>query len=434
MVMKHIIYISVFAFAFLFLGSVRTMACTAAVISGKATPDGRPLLWKHRDTGMPDNALEHFKGERFSFTGLVNAGGNIAPGAAVSDREVWAGANTAGFAIINTASYNIKDDDIPPSMMDREGIVIHRALGICGTVSDFEHFLDTLSRPIGVEANFGVIDASGGAAMYEVNNGSYVKYDVNDSIVAPDGYIVFTNFSFSGRKEDVKGYERYLTASAVFGEAVSSGTVFTPDFIFGNLSRSFRNDFTGTDLGKDFDFLLSEGIFNGIVPDIDFIPRRSTSASVVVQGVESGEDPLHTVMWTVLGYPPCGTAVPVPVSVYDIVPDYMKFDPCSGHSLMCDIVLDIKYRYVFRFGTGSGKGYLDMSPLMAGGPDGPSILECCTESDRKIRETFLSLYNGYTGGRTTAEEFYSGYLDISPLFLEIYLDEFKYFAHLLKNH
>jgi len=25
-------------------------ACTVAVVSGKCTKDGRPLLWKHRDT------------------------------------------------------------------------------------------------------------------------------------------------------------------------------------------------------------------------------------------------------------------------------------------------------------------------------------------------------------------------------------------------
>lgn len=34
-----------------FLGSAGPLsACTSAVISGKVTPDGRPLLWKNRDT------------------------------------------------------------------------------------------------------------------------------------------------------------------------------------------------------------------------------------------------------------------------------------------------------------------------------------------------------------------------------------------------
>ena len=33
-------------------------ACTSAVVSGKATPDGRPLLWKHRDTDFLKNHVE----------------------------------------------------------------------------------------------------------------------------------------------------------------------------------------------------------------------------------------------------------------------------------------------------------------------------------------------------------------------------------------
>ena len=45
------------------------------------------------------------------------------------------------------------------------GRVIYRALEVCATVEDFCHFLDTISKPSDVEANFGVINAQGGAAM-----------------------------------------------------------------------------------------------------------------------------------------------------------------------------------------------------------------------------------------------------------------------------
>ena len=48
-------------------------ACTSAVISGRATKSGRPLLWKHRDTGTEWNHIEHMQGKRFAFTGLVNS-------------------------------------------------------------------------------------------------------------------------------------------------------------------------------------------------------------------------------------------------------------------------------------------------------------------------------------------------------------------------
>lgn len=38
-------------------------ACTSAIITGKLTPDGRPLLWKHRDTSEDNNRIEYFKGK-----------------------------------------------------------------------------------------------------------------------------------------------------------------------------------------------------------------------------------------------------------------------------------------------------------------------------------------------------------------------------------
>ena len=45
--------------------------------------------------------------------------------------------------------------------------------------------------------------------------------------------------------------------------------------------------------------------------DQDFIVRSSTASSVVVQGVKEGERPELTTMWTILGYPPTGVAMPV---------------------------------------------------------------------------------------------------------------------------
>ena len=36
-------------------------ACTVAVLSGKSTPDGRPMIWKNRDSGFTNNALKKYK-------------------------------------------------------------------------------------------------------------------------------------------------------------------------------------------------------------------------------------------------------------------------------------------------------------------------------------------------------------------------------------
>ena len=58
----------------LLAGSVMpTWACTSAVVSGRATPDGRPLLWKHRDTDFLKNHVEYVKGEKYDFIAVVNS-------------------------------------------------------------------------------------------------------------------------------------------------------------------------------------------------------------------------------------------------------------------------------------------------------------------------------------------------------------------------
>lgn len=400
-------------------------ACTSAVISSRASADGRPVLWKHRDTGALDNRLEHFKGPEYSFTGLVNSSSVSAGYLDEGEREVWIGANTAGFALMNTASYNLKDDDVPSSLMDREGVIIFKALGICSSLEEFEAFLDTLPRPLGVEANFGAIDAFGGAAYYEVNNSSWVKYDVNDPETAPDGYTVVTNFSFSGREEDRKGYERYLTASAIFSERIGSGILVDIPFLFDGVSRSFRHEFLGVDYSRDYDKMKESGFCNGIVVDQDFIPRRSTSASVAVQGVKKDESVSHVVMWALLGYPICGTAVPVPVSDRNIIPDYLCAGSVSHNALMCDLSLSIKDRFVFRFNSSNGRSYLDLDAVICGRGRRHSLVSCASESDGEIRKIFDVVFNKYLSGRCSYGQYLEGYKEISSEFIDIYANKFK---------
>ena len=144
------------------LGSAEPLsACTSAVISGKVTPDGRPLLWKNRDTDFPQNSVRYFSGGRYPFVAVVNS---------VEDNptDVWIGTNAAGFSIMNTQSYNLVEVKPGEERGAANGRVMRRALEVCATVKDFRQFLDTLSKPSLIEANFGVIDAKGGAAMFEV--------------------------------------------------------------------------------------------------------------------------------------------------------------------------------------------------------------------------------------------------------------------------
>ena len=331
-----------------FFVSLPVYPCTSAVVSGRATPDGRPLLWKHRDASDLNNRIVRFEAAdgQLAFVGVVNGTDTLA-------REVWTGYNSAGFAVMNTASYNLKNDT--SSLADCEGVVMKRALGVCRTVDDFARLLAEWPRPIGVEANFGVIDAGGGAAYFEVNNYEVTCYDVADS---PEGYLLRTNYSMSGRRDEGAGYIRYDNAVRLFSQAAAEGCI-TPEWITGTCSRSFYHTLLGRDFSGD-----------EWVVDQDFIPRRSTSASLVIEGVKNGESPAFTTMWTILGYPPCSVVLPVWLGCESGVPALLQAGAGSMRSPLCEWANALK-REAFPIERGSGSHYLHMASLFR--PDGTGI-------------------------------------------------------------
>lgn len=388
-------------------------ACTTVIISGRKTVSGKPLMLKNRDTDNIENRIEYFQGAVYNFIGLVNSDSE--------GGEVWAGTNTAGFCIMNAASYNLKDDDVPASMMDREGSLMFRALGICSTVKDFENFLDNISKPRGVEANFGVIDAHSGAAYYEVDNTGWVKYDVNE---IPEGYRVVTNFSESGRPEDYKGYERWLTASDIMKEmaAEAEGGVMDigPHDILYGFSRSYRSNMTGIDWLNDFHSIKKNSNFNGVIVDQDLIPRRSTSAAIIFEGVKVGEDPLHTVMWTTLGYPCSTVTVPLMAGDSDIIPSFMKSSSSSQNAWMNEIALKVKENSIFHFKLSNGSAYLDMNNVL-------SLMHSCLVVESKLEGGWQNLYDSWVSGSKDFKDFKEEYASFCNDYFEAYLKEFSSF-------
>ena len=346
--MKRIIYS--LAFVALFIASVpKIHACTSGIFTGKVTADGRPLLWKHRDTSDENNRMAFFKGEKYDFLALLNSSDE--------DDSAWTGSNNAGFSIMNTASYNLKEDTIKE--MDMEGVLMYKALAECRNLADFERFLDNYPRPMRVEANFGVIDAEGGAAYYEVNNTKWTKFDANDPQIAPNGYLIYTNFSFSGRVDEGMGYIRYQAAVEIVAKHVAKGEKFTPHWIFNNLTRSFYHSLTGVDL---FKAEFSPEKASGWVYDQDYIPRKSTTASMVIQGVKKGENPEMTTLWTILGYPPAGIAVPMWVKAGEQQPAILLRYDSSNHAIICDWAVALKHE-TFPIKRGNGPRYMNFTKI-----------------------------------------------------------------------
>jgi hypothetical protein len=327
--MKKILFI---LSLFLFAGIFETQACTTAVISGKYTKDGRPLLWKNRDTWAVNNALRYFDDGKYAYVGLVNSKD-------LEGKSVWIGVNEMGFAIMNSASYNLNLDN-NAKLTGLEGRIIKQALATCKTLADFEALLDSLPRPTGLEANFGVIDAQGGAADYEINNYKYTKFDANDPKVAPFVYIIRSNYSHTGPYGfESSGYIRYNSANDLFYQAVSTYDGISAQYVQQNVAKNMWHALIKENpLEKYYNLPPNTTKY---IHFRDFIPRSLTSSSIVIQGVKKGENPLLATMWSNVGFPMASIVVPVWVDK-TALPYVVRYNKQIKDAPVCHAALYLK--------------------------------------------------------------------------------------------
>ncbi len=302
--MRHILTMGLLLLSF----SAPSMSCTSAVVSGKASDDGRPLLWKHRDTGDVENKLVYVEGSKYDFVGVANRVDTLS-------QQIWMGSNEVGFAIMNTASYNLNQGQVCDAPDDQEGLFMRAVLEVCVDLKDFEAFMDSSVGRWGLAANFGVIDASGGAAYYEKGYYDYSKYDVTDPDVAPEGYLIRTNFSMSGAEDKGYGFIRHGVTSELFKKQQA----ISVDFILEAATRNFRHGLLDSDLRSDP--LPLDRSDEKYVLFQDFVVRRASASTLLIQGVLPSEDPQLTTLWTVLGWQPVTLVTPVWVKSAALLPD-----------------------------------------------------------------------------------------------------------------
>lgn len=295
------------------LGAAAAWACTSALIGGGASRSGWPILWKHRDSGFEQNFIERVAAtdSSFGYVALFNGGDSLL-------LEAWTGMNDHGFAVMNTASYNLAPDTA--RIKDREGLIMTQALRQCASVEDFARLLDSLPRPLGVQANFGAIDSSGAGAYFETDDNGYIRFDLQQ-----DSLLVRTNFSCSGTCGEGLGRVRYANALHLLPRRDIS-----PQLLTDTISRSFYKN------GHDY------ALGGRPVEDLDFIPRRSTSASIAI---ELGPQP---VMWVILGYPPLSVAQPVTL---DSIPQEMRPTLPGAISPLCDRNVCLRRKIITRKGN-----------------------------------------------------------------------------------
>lgn len=248
--------------------SVRALCCSTVIVGADASATGSPLLWKHRDSSVAFNYVDHFRGEKYSFTGIVNSTDSL-------KASVWCGTNSAGLSVMNSVAYGLS----PLQLEDRpwEGIVMKKVLGTCATIAEFEEYVASLPQPNGLEANFGVADASGEAAYFEVHDYGYTRFDV-----PRDGYLVRTNWSVTGRPGEGKGYDRSELVESLMA---SHEGLFDASWILEKLARE------------------------------SIIARKTSLSSVVMDG---------NVLWCEAGYSRACYAIPVWVAAGDDIPSPLR--------------------------------------------------------------------------------------------------------------
>ncbi len=267
-------------------------ACTVAAFGPSSTSDGRPILWKNRDVDNADQEMLWFNGGRFRF---------VANAYADETDKAWAGINEAGFAIMNSDSYNIggKDGD--------DGAVMKLALENCATVDEFALLLDSLNT-IGreVESNFGVFDSTGMTSIFEAANTWYVRYDACDDSL---GLLVRANYSMCGDTNRLTGKERYDRAMQLIGRRLAADSGISTEFIIRVLARDIGA------VGFDPYPLPFEGVYEnlpyGHLPANKTICRTATRSVEIMVGPKPSEPAGTGMMWAILGGPDVGLPVPL---------------------------------------------------------------------------------------------------------------------------
>jgi hypothetical protein len=176
------------------------------------------------------------------------------------------------------------------------------ALQTCATVDDFEALLArSNSGGRDVSANFGVIDAKGGAATFETGKKGYVRFDASAANDGAKGLLVRSNYSRSGGNDAGSGFLREARGVGLLGPLAAAGKLDARAIL-----EAAARDVTNPAIG-------STGLDAGppLVYTADSICRLDTVAAVVLEAPAAGEGPEAAAMWVVPSLPVTGAAVPV---------------------------------------------------------------------------------------------------------------------------
>lgn len=296
--MKRLVILPILLFALY----AEALACTSAVVAPHRSSEGVPLLWKHRDNSKFINTrIEYIDDGTYAYTAVVPNTKNYAKG-------LYGGINEKGLGIISTATKNLPEstpEEYKACPLRRlRGGAMWNGLRECATIDEFEELLKTTKRSRRSHSNFGVGDATGAVAYFEVWDVGYRRYDVSDS--GNDGFDVRANFSHAGDpKKRGTSMRRY---NLIMNEMKEHKGAFSP-FDFIGYSRSYNSVRHGSILTCDKVSVCSNHT----------VPRSSSIGAFVM--VCDGKNPRLLVT---NGHPVPSLAVPVYVNAKGKIPQCVK--------------------------------------------------------------------------------------------------------------
>ena len=280
--------------------AVDTKACTIGVADGTVTSDGRAILWKScMETPGDFITLDRATGGTYNYLYFKFG----------SSDSAWTGLNSAGLASGNSAVtlYGSGNADL-----------VGYCLKNCATVDQVRTYLGGpfLNDPIfySTIGCFPFIDATGDAALFEVNGGqlTVVEYDTQDPDRAAQnlvGRVVRANefHAHPNGTDDIMITGRYQSGNTNTTGLINVGDLCARTVVQGKFFH-----------GSGYEFLR----YGPGLP-MATIANDSVVHSSVVHGVAQGENPALATMWAMLGQANYTIAVPTWVSVVD-VPDCLR--------------------------------------------------------------------------------------------------------------
>lgn len=321
------------------------LSCDVAVVSGNVTTDGKPILWKNFDcSSYWKQEIKYFPAKNSTAGDYFFLYHNDDTMEAINGSPFMpqSGANAAGFAASVAAVY----EDLAPlhESGNLNTDLLQHAVEECATIADWENLLKTWPSSHynhAISANYVVVDAHGGAALYECYTGKYThglmkiqyrKTDANTGEVVDN-----TGKVISAAKADFPGFvtrtnlnnyvwynsgvDRYLRAKRLLTDLAVKGRLNAQ-----NLMQIVSKDVVGKQYQTGGDTKYSTTYC---------ISRNQTRSGTVFQGVPAGADPCQTVYWTALGEPSISVYVPNMIGAKS-VSEYVYMDKVDNDGDMKD--------------------------------------------------------------------------------------------------